>query len=817
MVSSADDDSCSISMEVGEGGSDITSKDDIATPTPHDPLKGLPQLFRQRGFSSDFSEDGDMSSSRRNSTSEGGVITTPLQPNTPDVPSQAEASALKPGSDVRVGKTLGSGSAPEESAFRSVKVGQGGTVSIEGVQSLSAGQPVVKFASARTLTEDATPSDLQPSEVVKKASTEISKSILQTSPQLEEHGSAATVLSKPAQAFALPPLLPPSQPPRTSRHGRGIQLPPPLRLMSPTSEPVIPAFQASQPRNLSPIARSPGNGRIIRFGMPILSPLHTPPVRPALPPPLMLRQEYVDIGEATPISPTRTNPYTPGGLKGSMLAHLAQQAAPVGLAAPHTSATATMPISNTPSLPTKPVPPTTSLREVRPEPESAQSSDIFPSSKTQEVSLPSVAVSKTENEPEQIFKRPGTTAITTTTGSPNRTLSPHKIPLKGFSLNLTRSPSMSSLSSKGSTPSPSPEKKSSTDLQPEKLDRVVQVHRKASIGKQVNVDPDENEEVTEKSDSTSSPSSASTPSPSVPTSVSGQVRGGKSLSVLPISKEDRDTLSSEPVQEEEEEEGGRRKVGGAKVMMEHSPISSEDGDKEGFCFEQEMIPDRLSLSPAPHSLQIPATPTFRGSPPTVEDGDGITEEVATLDSGVGGVTGGVVEGDDVSLADSRDDVIIGDIMREDDIVQTVVSRGSPPVNDDDDVIVQSSAKGHLSQGDRPLDDDDIIQSSTNDHAQRAALEVSQEVLEVLGQPLSSDDSEDTDSESAESDEPSKESTLGPVQDVVSRSLRKGVVEGLKVDVKETEPKKRKLVVSDVSARRNLHPKKMTGSSDKVCV
>ena len=71
-------------MEVGDTAVDGVSKDDLATPTPFDPLRGLPQLFRPRGFSSDFSEDGgDLGggSSRRNSTSEGGmasaaVITT---------------------------------------------------------------------------------------------------------------------------------------------------------------------------------------------------------------------------------------------------------------------------------------------------------------------------------------------------------------------------------------------------------------------------------------------------------------------------------------------------------------------------------------------------------------------------------------------------------------------------------------------------------------------------------------------------------------------------------------------------------------------
>jgi len=64
-------------MEVGENSTDTVAKSDgLATPTPMDPLRGLPQLFRSRGFSSDFSEDGEATGtgSRRNSLSDGQTM-----------------------------------------------------------------------------------------------------------------------------------------------------------------------------------------------------------------------------------------------------------------------------------------------------------------------------------------------------------------------------------------------------------------------------------------------------------------------------------------------------------------------------------------------------------------------------------------------------------------------------------------------------------------------------------------------------------------------------------------------------------------------
>ena len=65
-----------------------TSNAKTPTPlTPHDPARGLPQLVRPRGFSSDFSEDGEGGGSRRNSISEStvrGTVSEGAPIRTPD-------------------------------------------------------------------------------------------------------------------------------------------------------------------------------------------------------------------------------------------------------------------------------------------------------------------------------------------------------------------------------------------------------------------------------------------------------------------------------------------------------------------------------------------------------------------------------------------------------------------------------------------------------------------------------------------------------------------------------------------------------------
>ena len=57
--------------------SEVAEATPMDTHPPPDPTKGLPQLFRSRRLSSDFSEDGDNADSRRSSISNGASMRTP--------------------------------------------------------------------------------------------------------------------------------------------------------------------------------------------------------------------------------------------------------------------------------------------------------------------------------------------------------------------------------------------------------------------------------------------------------------------------------------------------------------------------------------------------------------------------------------------------------------------------------------------------------------------------------------------------------------------------------------------------------------------
>ena len=98
-----DDDSNTVDMEIREFSTPWSMKGDgLTTPTHHvDPLKGLPQLFRPRGFSSDLSEDGDVFSSRPDSSLEGKMEINPLpmKESTPEATSDIAATLLTVGED----------------------------------------------------------------------------------------------------------------------------------------------------------------------------------------------------------------------------------------------------------------------------------------------------------------------------------------------------------------------------------------------------------------------------------------------------------------------------------------------------------------------------------------------------------------------------------------------------------------------------------------------------------------------------------------------------------------------------------------------
>lgn len=258
-------------MDVGEAASDVASKDDIATPTPADPLRGLPQLFRQRGFSSDFSEDGELGSgSRRNSTSEG-MVTTPTQFAMPDVQPTQQGSERPL---IRTSTPEGEIAAEDdEGATERALIGS----FVRTFMGSSEGK-------AMRVTKGA---DNKPSE----GQVEASEDVFAEAPSREggKHGKRSpvgkgsvgkkTVKLVPSSKLPEPVLTSPPQP------GRDATLPPPLRLMSPLSEPIILGSQGQHPRSLSPVSCSP-RGQGMHFGLPKLSPLHPPPLSPLHPPPL---------------------------------------------------------------------------------------------------------------------------------------------------------------------------------------------------------------------------------------------------------------------------------------------------------------------------------------------------------------------------------------------------------------------------------------------------------------------------------------------------------------------------------------------------
>ncbi len=137
-----------------------------------------------------------------------------------------------------------------------------------------------------------------------------------------------------------------------------------------------------------------------------------------------------------------------------------------------------------------------------------------------------------------------------------------------------------------------------------------------------------------------------------------------------------------------------------------------------------MIPDRLSLSPSPSSLTIPppsslTTSSYDKGSPSIRSHFVVTEEVATLDSGVGGS---------------------GFVAKE-----TMVEGGSP-FEDEDSSIVQTVIGGESS-----LSDDDIIQSSakvsTQSSRDRDPSKDTPNILDRKYRNSSSDSSEeDTDAE-----------------------------------------------------------------------
>lgn len=643
-------------MEVGEV-SDIASKDDIATPTPYDPQRGLPQLFRPRGFSSDFSEDGDPSSSRRNSVSEGGVVTVPIQFTMPDVPPSMQEEAKRalirsstPGAELPMQEEAG----PLGRALI-------GMVGLSGkVQGAVSAAQMLLDASEEVFVE------IKKAQVGRCGKGSSTKEAIMTAATKLVTPTEYRLKRDPVASKQAEPVLPP--PPKLRR---GAQLPPPLHLISPSADPGL------QGRSLSPVSRSPG-GRIVRFGLPTLSPLHTPPIRPVLPPPLLARPDL----ETTPVSPNGAHHALPlHAFSQVPSSHLPQTAPTAPVAVPSLTAA---PSSLPPRLPRP-----TSLLEVSQQQETPVSQNL-------------------PTEREEASPKPAPALR-----------SPRMVALKSLSINIRRSRSVSSLSPQ--SPTSTPEEREgcregvASPVVSAASGELEAVTQSEPSGATMAVGGVGTEEAVVRCQGSSSSSSPSSLSPSTPPSLYPQLAGGRSPSLSPQGGLN-EVVASPPSPEREGEDEQRE--------GQSSPVSSEEEETEGEDFQDETTPPQTT----PPEQLLPEAAV-------------ITEEVATLDSGVGGARG-VVED---SLAGGRD-VIISDIVRrgddEDDIVQTIVSRESP-ISDDD--IIQSSSQSHTRR-ESPSDGDDVVQSSHTGGV--APPGVSQEVMDVLGQPFSSDDS---DAESVESE------------------------------------------------------------------
>ena len=194
-------------------------------PSSIDPLKGLPQLSRARGFSSDLSEDGD-GGSRRNSIGEWSSIGTESSTS-----KQAEVNTKSEGA-------LIGNSTP--------------------VSTSSTKQPVSEdvFVAPSSLTRSK-------GSVFESTATDtrkLSESLAKDSKSQKNDSPVSNQLGK------ISPLI----------DAKRVQ-PPPLRLMSPsTTEPPNPVFPVQQPP-LSPLSRSPLPQLTGRPRMPVLSPLRVPP------------------------------------------------------------------------------------------------------------------------------------------------------------------------------------------------------------------------------------------------------------------------------------------------------------------------------------------------------------------------------------------------------------------------------------------------------------------------------------------------------------------------------------------------------------
>ena len=232
--------------------SEITEAVPMDTRPPPDPTKGLPQLFRSRRLSSDCSEDGESVGSRRNSISNGGLSR---------IPGSADNGVIGT-VDNRSTATAAKESVLAEDPAVTVQPKLLSSVSVQKIN-------VFDLAFSKKLLERQNQQE-QPAKQVQPATS----SPDETTNKSDEVLPTLTKTVKQEVQPAQPVIFQKPQPPVT--HSQTRVLPPPLKLMSPTSSEHPNTNMPTQQPCLSPLTtRSP----VQIVGMPrlpILSPLRAP-------------------------------------------------------------------------------------------------------------------------------------------------------------------------------------------------------------------------------------------------------------------------------------------------------------------------------------------------------------------------------------------------------------------------------------------------------------------------------------------------------------------------------------------------------------
>ena len=334
-----DDDNESGIHESGDKDEVMDTEESVRPPV--DPSRGLPQLVRTMRFSSDLSEDGD-TGSRRGSFSEGAPIRTPSEGAPIRTPSEG-APIRTPSEGTSVRSPFEGAVSGRTSDGTSLKVASEGvqvaayteapirTTSSEGVLvgTSTAAAPIetstsdgalIGITAGRQVAGEKTDALASPRSNVfekefarKLSETPPAQATEQTHLQMQSPSSKSeSPKSQGAMGYPLP------------SEARKPQ-PPPLRLMSPSSESLA-MFQAQQPP-LSPLLRSPGAMRPIRQGLPILSPLGMQRMSPIAPVrqvrPVMVQSLVTGLSTTSPtlnepsmkveqiLSPIETAPISP--------------------------------------------------------------------------------------------------------------------------------------------------------------------------------------------------------------------------------------------------------------------------------------------------------------------------------------------------------------------------------------------------------------------------------------------------------------------------------------------------------------------------